>query len=127
MKSALQLIDNLNGASRLDPTQARRSRDEVLHEIFEAQADARPEAAGSRDAGDGARGAGPLAAPHRPRGNRALVRADAGSLCHVTLPTSQFKKIAPIGELAEQLLAPVPGLCFCCKVASDNAEGVRST
>src|SRR6266566_960760 len=44
MKSALQLIDNLNGAPRLDSTQARRLRDEVLHEIFEAQADARPEA-----------------------------------------------------------------------------------
>ena len=34
MKSALQLIDNLNGAPRLDSTQARRLRDEVLHEIF---------------------------------------------------------------------------------------------
>ena len=44
MKSALQVIDNLNGAPRLDSTQARRLRDEVLHESFETQADARPEA-----------------------------------------------------------------------------------
>src|SRR5713226_2511231 len=44
MKSALQLVDNLNGAPRLDSTQALRLRDEVLHEIFETQADARPEA-----------------------------------------------------------------------------------
>src|SRR5260370_42324987 len=44
MTSPLQLIDNLNDAPRMVSTQARRLRDEVLHEIFETHADARPEA-----------------------------------------------------------------------------------
>ncbi len=44
MTSPLQLIDNLNDAPRMVSTQARRLRDEVLHESFETQADARPEA-----------------------------------------------------------------------------------
>src|SRR6266576_6926749 len=44
MKSPFQLIDNLNDAIPMVSTQARRLRDEVLHQMFEAQADARPEA-----------------------------------------------------------------------------------
>src|SRR6266566_8076979 len=44
MTSPLPLTDNLNDAPRMVSTRARRLRDEVLHESFEAQADARPEA-----------------------------------------------------------------------------------
>jgi len=44
MTSPLELIDNLNDAPRMVSTQARRLRVEVLHESFETQADARPEA-----------------------------------------------------------------------------------
>ena len=44
MTSPLQLIDNLNDAPRMVSSQARRLRDEVLHESFATQADARPEA-----------------------------------------------------------------------------------
>src|SRR6266851_8936683 len=44
MTSPVELIDNLNDTPPMVSTQARRLRDEVLHEIFETQADARPEA-----------------------------------------------------------------------------------
>src|SRR5438128_3125969 len=44
MESLLPLTDNLNDAPQIVSTKARQLRDEVLHEIFEAQADARPEA-----------------------------------------------------------------------------------
>src|SRR6266566_2027776 len=44
MTSPLPLTDNLNDAPRMVSTRARRLRDEVLHESFETQADARPEA-----------------------------------------------------------------------------------
>src|SRR5258706_15361328 len=44
MKSPLQLAGDLNDAPRTVSIRARRLPDEVLHEIFETQADARPEA-----------------------------------------------------------------------------------
>ena len=42
MKSLLQLSDKRNDAPRIVSTEPRESRQEVLHEIFEAQADMRP-------------------------------------------------------------------------------------
>src|SRR5207245_2438427 len=44
MKSLLQFSDNSNAAPGMASTELRESHQELLHEIFEAQADMRPEA-----------------------------------------------------------------------------------